>query len=146
MADIREQILDRLVTVARVSGIATAVRNQGEISDDVLPAVIVFDADEQANDNDPRTRQANAPRRVAMMPEIRLLLGGVSEQVGTDLNTYRSRIIKAVLTDDTLLALTAENQSARYEGCATQFKAGRAMQADMLLTFRFDYYLKPSDL
>lgn len=147
MADVREQILARLVAVCKtVRGFAIVLRNQVEISDSQLPALVIFDADEEADARDPVSRPANAPRRVTMRPEIRILSAGPPEEVGTTINLYRTRLVKAVLTDATLLGLTAENVSIRYDGAATQLKVGRSMQGDMLCAFSISYYLKPSDL
>jgi hypothetical protein len=48
--DKREVILQRLVEIAAgLPGIATAVRNQDEISEHTRPAIAVFDADETAD-------------------------------------------------------------------------------------------------
>lgn len=147
MADVREQILERLFAVCgSIAGITTALRNQDSISETLLPSLVVFDADEIADENDPKSRPANAARRVTMTPEVRILLQAAPEAVGSDLNTIRARLIKAVLADAALLALTAEGQGARYMGAASQLKSGRSMQGDMLCVFAFAYYLKPNDL
>jgi hypothetical protein len=147
MSDRREEILSRLLEVCRaVEGITTAIRNQDSISETSLPALILIDAGEVANESDPKIRPANAPRRVTMTPEIRILLQDYPEGVGSGLNLYRSRLIKAVLTDSTLLALTTEGQGARYEGAVSELRAGRSMTGDMLCAFSFTYYLKPNDL
>lgn len=146
MADVREQILARLHEV--ISGFIgfNPHRNQDSFTETQLPVLVLLDADEIANDNDPKSRPANAPRRVTMTPEIRIMLQAQPEAVGSELNAMRARLIKAVLTDSTLLALTAEGQGARYEGAASQLKAGRSMAGDMLCAFSFAYYLKPNDL
>ncbi len=47
--DKREAVLKRLVEIAAaIEGVATAVRNQDEISERVRPAIAIFDADESA--------------------------------------------------------------------------------------------------
>lgn len=145
--DTRELILDRLLTVAAgVAGVRKVARNQQEIADSELPAILIFDADEGADDRDPTSRPSIAYRRVAMMPEVRIMIGARSSDVGAGINALRAAFIKAVLTDDTLIGLTAERSGPRYEGCATQLKIGRSMQGDMLVMLRFAYYLKPSQL
>lgn len=147
MADVREQILERLFAVCgSIAGITTALRNQNSVSETLLPALIVFDADEIADENDPKSRPANAPRRVTMTPEVRILRQSAPEAIGSDLNAIRAKLIKAVLTDSALLAFTAEGQGARYMGAASQLKSGRSMEGDMLCVFAFHYYLKPNDL
>lgn len=147
MADTRELILSRLVEVLQtVAGVLTVHRNKESLSDDRLPAILVFDADEAADEQDPKSRPSIAPRRVSMMPEVRIMIGAAPEAVGPALNAIRAATLKAILTDDALLALTADGIGARYEGCATQLKVGRTMQGDMLLGVRFAYYLKPGQL
>lgn len=147
MADVREQILQRLFDVCgTVDGVREAFRNQNEVSETSLPALVLIDADEIADENDPKSRPANAPRRITMTPEVRILLQAAPEAVGSAVNAFRARLIKAVLTDSQLLALTAEGQGARYMGEASQLKSGRTMQGDMFCVFAFHYYLRPNDL
>lgn len=147
MSDTRELILARLFEIGRgLDGVRTMVRNQDSISEELTPALFLLDADEIANENDPRDRPSNAPRRVTMTPEFRILLMAPPEAVGSQLNAFRARLIKAVLHDADLLALTTEGRGARYAGAVSQLKAGRSMQGDMLCAFSFAYYLKPYDL
>ena len=135
MADKREQILSRLLAVAQgIPGIAGAFRNKDEISD------------ETADDADPVNRPTRAPRRIAMTPEIYLLLGAKPENVGTEINALRATFIKSVLTDAGLLLIVGTNGDIRYEGCATSLARGRNMEGEMGISFSFAYTLRPEDL
>ena len=147
MADKREQILSRLLAVAQgIPGIAGAFRNKDEISDKTRPAIVILDADETADDADPVNRPTRAPRRIAMTPEIYLLLGAKPENVGIDINALRATFIKSVLTDAGLLLIVGTNGDIRYEGCATSLARGRNMEGEMGISFSFAYTLRPEDL
>lgn len=148
MSDVREAILSRLVEVAgKVNGINGAFRNAANLSDTKLPCVVIWDGDEAADDGDP-PRQAAAPRRVAMTPEISLAVAAEPELVGTELNKMRARLVSAILSDATLIGLTGISPAGgiRYEGCATELHQGRTMQAVMSLRFSFTYVLRLSAL
>ena len=147
MADIRESILARLVVIATaVSGVTTVVRNRGQLTDAKRPAIIIMDADETGDDGDPPRHQPNAIRRVAMEPQIYLLLTGKSEDVGTSLNVLRAKVVKSIMTDTTLIDLTLDSTGVRYDGCSTGLAMGRSMEGEMLLSFTFTYLLKAADL
>lgn len=147
MADKRELILARLLEVAQGSeGIAHAYRNKDEISDSERPAVIILDADEQASEDDPKSRPANAPRRVTMTPEIYILQSSTAESLGTLINALRAKLVKAILTDETLLSYTHDARGIRYDGCGTDLARGRQMEGSMGVSMSFTYILNPADL
>jgi hypothetical protein len=149
MTDKREQILARLLEVVEnLSGVVHARRNKDEIPEHQRPAVLIFDADEQALEERDAHR-AGAPQLVTMTPEILLLLGGTPESVGSDLNAFRAKLLKAVLTDDTLKSIIGadgRNGHIRYVGCATSLGHGRMMEAEMGVSIAFTYVLKPAEL
>lgn len=137
----REDILARLTIVASgVSGIATALRNSDATADTQLPAIIVYDADEVADERDLASRPTRTPRRVSMTPEILIKVVGVPETVGTTMNSILAELQTAVVTDATLIALVKDGE-IRYMGCATQLAIGRAMIGDMGVSFAFHYIL-----
>jgi len=147
MTDRRELILARLLEIAKgIDGIAAAFRNRDEISEKQRPAIVILDADEAADDADPASRSTRAPRRVAMTPEIYILLGAKPEELGTAINILRALLVKAVLTDAALLAILGSNGEARYEGCATALARGRSMEGEMGVSFSFTYVLRPEEL
>ena len=147
MTDRREMILTRLLEIAvGVEGIVAAFRNRDEISEKQRPAIIILDADEAADDADPSSRPSRAPRRVAMTPEIYILLGAKPEDLGTAINTLRARFVKAVLGDAQLSLIVGSNGDIRYEGCATALARGRSMEGEMGVSFSFTYALRPEEL
>jgi hypothetical protein len=146
--DKREAILVRLVAIASgLPGIKTAVRNQDEVSERARPAIVVFDADEAADEsNRERGRASHGPHLVEMSPEALILLGAPPDAIGTALNAMRAKLIKAVLTDNELAALTGTNGRARYAGCSTHLGPGRSMEGSMGVQFGFTYVLRPDQL
>ena len=147
MTDRREMILTRLLEIAvGVEGIVAAFRNKDEISERQRPAIVILDADEAADDADPASRPSRAPRRVAMTPEIYILLGAKPEDLGTAINRLRARFVKAVLGDAQLSLIVGSNGDIRYEGCATALARGRSMEGEMGVSFSFTYVLRPEEL
>lgn len=149
MTDKREQILARLVEVAAdVSGVVFAGRNVGNIDDEDRPAIVIMDADEAADENDPvgASRGTGTKRRIGLSPEIFILLGDKPENIGTELNAIRAALIKAILTDATLQSIVGTNGGIRYEGCATALSRGRSMEGEMGVSFTFTYLLNPAEL
>ncbi len=147
MTDRREMILARLLEIAvGVDGIVAAFRNKDEISERQRPAIVILDADEVADDADPSSRPSRAPRRVAMTPEIYILLGAKPEDLGTAINRLRARFVKTVLGDAQLSLIVGSNGDIRYEGCATALARGRGMEGEMGVSFSFTYVLRPEEL
>jgi hypothetical protein len=146
--DKREDILARLLQVAAsVPGVATAVRNQDEISERVRPAIAIFDADESADEAAERQdHPGRAPNIVEMAPEVLILLGAAPEAVGSALNAMRAKLVKAVLTDPQLIALAGSNGRVRYAACTTHLGHGRSMEGSMGVHFTFAYVLRPEQL
>ena len=146
--DKREAILVRLLAICRtVAGVAKVARNEQVADDWDFPAVIVLDADEQADEAAfGRNRPPRAPNLVTMTPELYVILGETPEAVGSELNRLRARILKAVLTDAELAAIVGTNGEIRYESCATGLARGRQMIGEMGLVFAFVYLLEPAKL
>lgn len=144
MADARESILARLVTICgTVTGVQTVIRN-GQVTDAAAwPCVIILDADEVAQEGEPRRP---GPQLVTMTPEIYVVLEDTPEDVGGQLNTLRARLLKAILNDATLKGLTGANGAIRYEGCATGLARGRSMVGEMGVSLSFTYPFIPSKL
>ena len=127
MPDVREQILARLVAIAaEVPGIVSTGRNRIAFSETAPPAIVVLDADEAAEEEDRASRPAHAPQLVVMTPELFVLIGAPAAEIGTELNAFRRRIVRRVLTDAPLLALAGTAGFVRYAGCATALAARRS--------------------
>lgn len=145
--DKREKILERLVEVgASVVGDGKAFRNRVEIPESVRPAFVVLDADEFADESDyGRKRPPMAPRIVGMSPEIYILLGEKPERIGPALSGVRASLIKAILSDASLVELCHDGD-IRYGGFETGLAAGRSMEGECRLNFTFQYLLRPDKL
>ena len=146
--DTREQILSRLVAIATaLPSFKTVVRNQDEVSEHRRPAIALFDADETIDEGTARKDQlGRSPSVVTMSPEVLVLLGGQAQTIGTALNSLRAALLKAVLTDAELLALTGSNGRVSYVGCSTHLGHGRSMEGAMSVHFSFAYVLRPETL
>lgn len=153
MADKREQILARLLTLAQgVSGIVLAVRNPTSVTDITSrPAIALLDgAESDDNVADERERKSHhsgrAPTLIRMRPSVSILLGSTVAMIGTEMNTYRARVVYAFTHDATLEALLGTNGRIRYRGCATGTESGRSIEGEMGLIFDIYYPFKPGDL
>ena len=148
MTDKRELILARLVALAAgVTGVANAYRNADEVTEAQRPAVVVYDADEAASSADlGRGRPSATVRRIAMTPQVFILLTGKPAGVGTALNGIRAALISAIQSDATLQAIVGPNGSIAYDGFSTTLSRGRAVEAEGALSFTFNYILNPADL
>jgi hypothetical protein len=151
LVDIREDILARLLEVAAtIPNIRMAVRNDTDIPEDKYPAIIIYDGDETTGDaDDASMRSANRPTAVAMTPEITIV--NQSDDVGSDLTTWRRELIKRVLADTELneqIVRTGRhgNGSIRYLGCQTHLGWMRSMYGALRVEFMFKYFLKPEEL
>ena len=147
MGDPRESILERLQEIgATIPGVVTSLRNIMAISENRRPALVVFDADEAAEQVEFRgSRSFDSATMVVMTPEVFVLVSASAADVGRDLNLVRGRFIKAVLQDPALKTLLGTNGDARYAGCGTALATGRSMEGEMALSFAFRYALKPSE-
>ena len=152
MADVvddkREDILVRLLAVLTgVAGVKTAERNVKVLDDWVLPAGVLLDGDEQADEGAfGRNRPGETPNLVHMSPQVFVKIADNVPDVGTALNVFRRRVIKAVLFDPGLKTLTGPNGAICYEGLGTALAAGRTMLGEAAFTFTLTYVLKPADL
>jgi hypothetical protein len=151
MADVREDILARLLeVVATIPNIRSAHRNNVDITEDQLPAVLVLDGDEESDGaGDVSMKQPHRPYNVQMTPEI--IIAEQSDEVGSDLTTLRRELIKRVLTDTELneqIVKTGRhgNGAIRYLGCQTDLGWMRSLHGALRAQFLFKYTLRPDDL
>ncbi|MCK1668624.1 hypothetical protein [Bradyrhizobium sp. 153] len=149
MTDPREKILARLFDVLTTAAEAAgghAFRNVAKVPEHKMPAIRLFDGDEATDEAAfGRGRPASGPLIVAATPEIFVTLANDTEALGTEINTWRAKVIKAVLTDATLLEL-CHNGDVRYLGCSTALGEGREMTGDLGLAFALNYALRPAQL
>lgn len=152
MTDTRELILDRIADIiAGVEGVLSSSRNNTRPDEERLPSVTVFDGDEAAAEMpDPtRWRDASAPQIMTMRPEIWVRVASNLRTVGTDLNTVRGRIHKALVSDATIIALAGagrgKNGRIQLERVQTALGWGRTMEGEMILYYAISYLLNPAD-
>jgi hypothetical protein len=151
VVDTRENILARLLElVTSIPNIRSAHRNNVDITEDQLPAVIVLDGDEESDGaSDVSMKQPHRPYNVQMTPEI--IIAEQSDEVGSDLTTLRRELIKRVLTDIELnqqIVKTGRygNGAIRYLGCQTDLGWMRSLHGALRAQFLFKYTLRPEDL
>ena len=151
MADVREDILARLFeVVATIPNMRSAHRNNVDIPEDQLPAVIVLDGDEESDgSSDVSMKQPHRPYNVQMTPEI--IIAQQADEVGSDLTTLRRELIKRILMDTELneqIVKTGRhgNGAIRYLGCQTDLGWMRSLHGALRAQFLFKYTLRPDDL
>lgn len=144
--DRRELILERLVTIAGTIGVRKVMRNNIRPAETDLPAVVILDADEAADPDDPGGRGPRAPRRMIMTPQVLILLAENARNVGPTLSEYRVAMVRAVAFDDALTALTTNLRGARLLKTETSLAWGRSMLGEMGLSFAIPYVLEPENL
>ena len=147
--DKREIILSRLpIIIAALPTIRKAFRNEISIPEKDRPCGVIMDADETVEEEAQDGRghpRVKLPIIVTMTPEIYLLTGGAGDAVGTGLNNLRIQLIKAVLSDETLLGASKDGDIS-YLGFSTGFAAGRSIEGEAGMSFRFRYVIQPSKL
>ncbi len=148
MSDQRELILARLLAIYKtVDGVKRVSRNEQVAEDWEFPAILLLDADEDSDDTvSNRNRPVNRTSLIVMSPETYVIFGGLPEDVGSELNRFRARVVKAVLTDAELATLVGTNGDVVYLGCATSLTRGRELIGDIGLNFSIKYLLKPDTL
>lgn len=139
-----------LEVVGAIPTIRYAQRNDIELTEDQLPAVIVLDGDEETNDaNDVSMRPPNRQTIAHLTPGI--LFWDKGDLVGSDLSMLRRELIKRVLNDTELneqIVKTGRfgNGAIRYLGCQIDCGWMRSLHAALAAQFRFTYALKPDQL
>ena len=156
MNDKREAILVRML------GVLTAIppqlgydqhivaRNRGEFPEAKRPALVLLDGLEEQNPNfltDNRGRQFMSPSIMTLRPQIFVLLKARervdNEGVGTELNTFRAAIVKALATDSALAALVGANGDISLKRVETDMQTGSTLQGQMRMDFWINYVFDP---
>lgn len=152
MADKREAVIVRLMAIASgLTGIARVTRNDPVIGEGTTdrPLVQIWDGEEVASDGDPvARRRLGQPRVVGMTPHIYLMLAeDPAENIGTTINRFVAAIKKAVMTDATLQGILGTTGWIAYVASGDpNITRGRTIEAEVLISFSFNYILVPSDL
>jgi hypothetical protein len=157
MADKREQILERLKTI--LDGVPsfvgfsehTVVRNRALLQNDVLPALVLLDGNEEEfTSSERRGRTAMGPQVMLMQPQIFCVLKPrtlpSNELVGEELNMFRAAIIQAINTDAPLLALLGANGQVVLRRVDTDLNTGNQLRGEAQFFFAIKYVLNPAAL
>ena len=144
--DRREFIIVALVDLSKgIEGVKSVSRNRVQVSAAQRPAVVVLDGDEEgALGSFALGRPGAAPGIMRMRPEVCVLTSG--NALGTDLNTFRLKMINAVLENDDLAGIVTQTGGVQYQGCTTDLGQGRTMEGMMILHFEIHYPLLAAEL
>jgi hypothetical protein len=146
VADLREAILARLaVVLGGVEGVKAVGRNVLDVPGIARPALILHDGSEEFFDKPDQERRSRA-QRMELTPAIFVLVGADAVNVGSLLNTYRARVVPAVLGDAELSLLVNRNGEIRYHGCERHPATPESKEGRLELTFVFTYVFRPTDL
>jgi len=149
MIDRREGIIARLVELMdSVDGVEVVYRNNPNPNEGKMPAIVVFDADEEQSPvpENMRNKGATAPVFLTMKPEIFIVLSDRAANAGSRLNELRARVLKAIANDQTLVDLATTNGRINLHSTRTGFAVGRSLAAEMKIEIGFTYPLLFSDL
>ena len=137
--DKRELVLKRIAAICATTG-ATVKRMAVRVNFTERPAIVINDGDESIE----LGKTGRTPMIVTLRPQLILMVQG--EEPAPLVNALRAKVLKALLTDETLATLLGEHGSIKYLGLETGIKQGETMEADMALNFEANYRLTPADL
>jgi hypothetical protein len=142
------------LTIELTNGVIPAgniVHNRNELPAEMVPGLILLDADEVATPIPHAQGRALRPGTclMRMTPEIYVVLDVRKPQntkVGDDLNLARAAILNCLLHDPTLQTITGSNGLIQYDGCVTDLARNRTMKGQMGLSITFTYPFIPDEL
>lgn len=148
MSDTRELILARLLEIIKtVPGATHWSRNNLELADDELPAIVILEGDEKPLiAHEGKVPEAMRIILMMMVPQVVLVVNESAPDFGPVLNALRVAVAKAVLTDAPLKALLGPNGGLRYDGLVSDLGLGRSMIGRFALSFQIVYRFEPSKL
>jgi hypothetical protein len=148
VADIREQILARLVTVcAGVTGIVSAGRNLTDVPLMARPAVLINGGAEEMVSSPRPSGRFSEVQIMALTPGLTLLVrSDTGPDAGALMSLFRGRLVNAILADTTLRSLVTTNGAIRYDGCNETDPSPESKEPRLELQIVFIYPLKLSDL
>jgi hypothetical protein len=146
MSDKRETILAACLRVATaVEGIVAAARNATDVPGLARPAMLIHDGGETFLDKAKSERRSRV-QTVELAPSIEILVGTDAQNLGSLINLFRARFLKALLDDPELVALLDPSGEIRYEGCTFEPITAESREARMGLSLVFTYPFRVSDL
>lgn len=147
MSDVREEIIVQLLAVCTtVEGIAAVERNKPDVTGLRRPAILLHDGSEDLLSVPPKERGTRLAK-MALTPGLTLMVRtDGATPAGPLMSLYRTRLVKAVLSDPTLAQLTGTNGSVDYHGCTVNPPSPEAKEPRMDVLFTFNYVLRLTDL
>jgi hypothetical protein len=130
------------------------VRNRNELPKNLVPGIIMCDADELNNRSMVRPKRGQTetgipPQLIDMTPEIYVVLDvrkPTNVNVGADLDLARLAILAVILPDETLQSIVGANGDIIYDGSVTDLARNRTMEGQLGLSVTFTYPLLPSEV
>jgi len=139
--DRREAILSRIRDILpQVPGIVRAGRNVEDVSGGVAarPAAILYDGAEENADYEGRPK-FSPKDYITMTPQIIILLGARSENVGTKVNDIRRLLIPLIYKDETLKSLCTTAGNIKFQSGGLDTAQGETREARYEIKFEFTY-------
>jgi hypothetical protein len=152
VTDIRESILVRIKDILETMVPLRTLRNTDEVSSGRGgDYAILFDGDETIDEENDTTRSSLGDPRILqdlliMSPSIELIVGAETDDIGSELNDRRRRLLPLILSDSQLVSLVGRNGQIRYMGCSVETQAGENREGTITFDFRFKYLLRVADL
>jgi hypothetical protein len=161
-ADRRAMIIERLMTIlsefsitltdgTTVIASGNIVHNRDELPEELVPGIVLLDADEVRDQRFPVNQGPGgppAPGYMKMTPEIYVVLDvrkPKNLKVGEDLALVRAALIFLILGDTVLQQITGSGGTIIYDGCYTDLARNRVMRGQMGLSFTFGYPFIPGE-
>lgn len=152
MSDTPEDICVQLESLlGTVAGIKNVFRDRGEMTRDLLPAIVLLDgraslvsvvAPLKSVKMPPALFKLQTQLWLSLEPRddtSNKTLRGQPAPIGPELSAYRVLIKTAVLNDPTLVALVTANGQIEYRGYETDMAIGSSMVGQMMMQFDFTY-------
>lgn len=144
----REEVLARIFEIlGGLAGFETKFRNRGKLTNDKHPSVGMLDGDETTKTQARPGRPGMSTVIVTMSPQIFIILkdgGPTNKDVGTELNSRRGDVLRAIAADAQLKALIGPNGAIRYDGAETDLKTGMSLSGEMQINLSIDVPLNPN--
>lgn len=149
MRDRREELLARLGDVlAAVPGIVKFARNVDDISAAHRPAAILHDGATSLKDTGAGGAANSQAQMMRLSPQIYLLLGAPSADLGPLASALCVAIVAAVLKDTLLVEMVGgeRRRGIIFEGAGLETVTGETREGRFEISISFDYPFAVSEL
>lgn len=149
MRDRREEILVRLRDVlAAVPGIVKVGRNAEDVSGRSRPAIILHDGATALKDSGGGGAPNSQAQIMRLSPQIYLLLGAPTEDLGPAASRFLVLILAAVLRDTLLIEMVGgeRRRGIFFDGAGLETVTGETREGRFDIAISFDYPFVVSEL